>query len=68
MPGSRGLCTVVFTAVRNALLARMVNSGRWDGYAVPESVTEMIAWLEEQGRGKAEPCIGTDGRLASGSA
>ncbi len=32
----------------------MVNSGRWNGRAVPESLPEMIAWLAEQGRGKAE--------------
>ncbi len=33
---------------------RMVNSGRWDGYPMPESLPEMIDWLTEQGRGKAE--------------
>ena len=33
---------------------KMVNSGRWNGASVPEAVPEIIAWLEEQGRGKAE--------------
>jgi len=33
---------------------RMVNSGRFDGMPVPESLPEVIAWLDEQGRGKAE--------------
>ncbi len=33
---------------------RMVNSGRFDGTPVPESVGEVIAWLDAQGRGKAE--------------
>ena len=32
----------------------MVNSGRWNGKPVPESLPEMIAWLAEQGRGTAE--------------
>jgi leucyl-tRNA synthetase len=33
---------------------RMVNSGQFDGTPVPESVDTVIAWLDEQGRGKAE--------------
>jgi len=33
---------------------RMVNSGRFDGMPVPESLPAVIAWLDEQGRGKAE--------------
>jgi leucyl-tRNA synthetase len=33
---------------------RMVNSGQFNGTPVPESVAEVIAWLDEQGRGKAE--------------
>ncbi|MDQ3443234.1 MAG: leucine--tRNA ligase [Chloroflexota bacterium] len=33
---------------------RMVNSGQFDGTPVPESVATVIAWLDEQGRGKAE--------------
>jgi len=32
----------------------LVNSGPFDGRAVPEAVPEIIAWLNEQGRGKAE--------------
>jgi leucyl-tRNA synthetase len=32
----------------------MVNSGQFDGKAVPESIPEMIATLQEQGRGTAE--------------
>lgn len=32
----------------------MVNSGRFDGTPVPESVDSVIAWLDEQGRAKAE--------------
>ena len=33
---------------------RMVNSGQFDGTEVPAGVAEMIAWLDAQGRGKAE--------------
>jgi leucyl-tRNA synthetase len=33
---------------------RMVNSGQFDGTPVPESLPEVIAWLDEQGRGRAE--------------
>ena len=33
---------------------RMVNSGPFDGMPVPESLPKVIAWLDEQGRGKAE--------------
>lgn len=33
---------------------RMVNSGQFDGTEVPAGVAAMIAWLDEQGRGKAE--------------
>lgn len=33
---------------------RMVNSGHFDGTEVPGSVDTVIAWLDEQGRGKAE--------------
>jgi leucyl-tRNA synthetase len=33
---------------------RIVNSGRFDGLTVPESLSTVIAWLDEQGRGKAE--------------
>ncbi len=33
---------------------RMVNSGQFDGVVVPDGLPEMIAWLDEQGRGKAE--------------
>ena len=33
---------------------RMVNSGHFNGTAVPESIPNVIAWLDEQGRGKAE--------------
>ncbi len=33
---------------------RMVNSGRFDGLPVPESIDTVIRWLDEQGRGKAE--------------
>ncbi len=32
----------------------LVNSGPFDGRAVPEAVPEIISWLNEQGRGKAE--------------
>ena len=32
----------------------LVNSGPFNGRRVPESVPEIIAWLNEQGRGKAE--------------
>jgi leucyl-tRNA synthetase len=32
----------------------LVNSGAFDGTAVPEGVPAVIAWLDEQGRGKAE--------------
>ena len=32
----------------------LVNSGPFNGRTVPESVPEIIAWLNEQGRGKAE--------------
>lgn len=32
----------------------LVNSGPFDGTAVPEGVPAVIAWLDEQGRGKAE--------------
>jgi leucyl-tRNA synthetase len=32
----------------------LVNSGPFDGKRVPEAVPEIIAWLNEQGRGKAE--------------
>jgi leucyl-tRNA synthetase len=32
----------------------MVNSGQFDGTPVPESLEKVIAWLDEQGRGKAE--------------
>jgi leucyl-tRNA synthetase len=32
----------------------MVNSGEFDGTLVPESLPNVIAWLEETGRGKAE--------------
>ena len=30
----------------------MVNSGRFDGMTAPEATKEIIAWLEEQGKGK----------------
>ena len=33
---------------------RMVNSGHFDGTPVPESISSVIAWLEEEGRGKAD--------------
>ncbi|MGB3307403.1 MAG: leucine--tRNA ligase [Thermomicrobiales bacterium] len=33
---------------------KIVNSGRFDGLAVPESISTVIASLDEQGRGKAE--------------
>jgi leucyl-tRNA synthetase len=33
---------------------RLVNSGPMDGKRVPEQVPEVIAWLAEQGRGRAE--------------
>ncbi len=33
---------------------RMVNSGHFDGTPVPESISTVIAWLDEQGRGSAE--------------
>ncbi len=33
---------------------RIVNSGRFDGLTVPESLSTVIAWLDERGRGKAE--------------
>jgi leucyl-tRNA synthetase len=33
---------------------RMANSGQFDGTPVPESLDAVIAWLDEQGRGKAE--------------
>ena len=33
---------------------RMINSGRFDGTSVPESLPEIITWLTEQGRGRAE--------------
>jgi len=33
---------------------RIVNSGKFDGLTVPESLSTVIAWLDEQGRGKAE--------------
>jgi leucyl-tRNA synthetase len=33
---------------------RMANSGQFNGTSVPESVGNVIAWLDEQGRGKAE--------------
>jgi leucyl-tRNA synthetase len=32
----------------------LVNSGPFSGRAVPEAVPEIIAWLQESGRGKAE--------------
>jgi leucyl-tRNA synthetase len=32
----------------------LVNSGSFDGTAVPERVPEIIAWLDQKGRGKAE--------------
>ncbi len=32
----------------------MVSSGQFDGTPVPESLQILIAWLDEQGRGKAE--------------
>lgn len=32
----------------------MVNSGQFNGTPVPESLEKVIAWLDEQGRGKAE--------------
>jgi len=32
---------------------RMVNSGPLDGTPVPEGIPKVIAWLEEQGKGKA---------------
>lgn len=32
----------------------MANSGQFDGTPVPESLDKVIAWLDEQGRGKAE--------------
>ena len=33
---------------------KMVNSGPFDGTPVPESVSTVISWLDEQGRGSAE--------------
>jgi leucyl-tRNA synthetase len=32
---------------------RLINSGRFDGMTSPEAIEAIIAWLEEEGRGKA---------------